>query len=171
MASNWCLVDDEADGALRTARVDGFGLGGYAPAFKPGQRSGSRIHGPYDPERGTLRPRPSLLDPWRARAITWAMDRAPAALPVTPTRHCASGLGIATVWTASGMRSIRSSSSLFDWGQDRPPRHEYHKQRDLRSVVKSGYDDAASRYPRRDPAGRMPQSPNWRSLRIWSISG
>jgi isoamylase len=122
-----CLVDDEGrEERFALPEVDGFVWHGYVPGIQPGQRYGFRVHGPYDPERGhRCDPDKFLLDPY-ARAIDGHMDGDPSlfSYPLTDT---ARGTG-----DRNGLDSLGHTlysvvvNPFFDWGQDRPPRHEYH---------------------------------------------
>ena len=61
-----CLLDEAgAETRVELTEVDGFVWHGYLPAIGPGQRYGYRVHGPYDPRRGTrCAPSKLLLDPY-----------------------------------------------------------------------------------------------------------
>ena len=65
-----CLFD-EAGTETRVAltEMDGFVWHGYLPAISPGQRYGYRVHGPFDPRRGSrCSPSKLLLDQGTAAA-------------------------------------------------------------------------------------------------------
>ncbi|MBK6886098.1 MAG: glycogen debranching protein GlgX [Tetrasphaera sp.] len=123
-----CLVDDDGrERRVRLAEVDGFVWHGYLPGVLPGQRYGFRVHGPYDPERGhRCDPDKLLLDPY-AQAIDGTMDGHESlfSYPMSDPAHGTTG-------QRNGLDSLGHTllsvvvNPFFDWGQDRPPRHEYH---------------------------------------------
>ncbi|MFN8097188.1 MAG: glycogen debranching protein GlgX [Dermatophilaceae bacterium] len=123
-----CLIDDDGgEQRIRLPEVDGFVWHAYLPGVLPGQRYGFRVHGPYAPARGhRCDPAKLLLDPY-ARAIDGTMD------------GDVSLFSYDMVDEARGISDIRNGfdslghtllsvvvNPFFDWGQDRPPRHEYH---------------------------------------------
>ena len=124
------LVDDspDEDGALvsetfELTEVDGYVWHAYLPGVRPGQRYGYRAHGPYDPENG-LRFDPSkiLLDPY-AKAIDGQVENDQSNFSynfLNPDEHVQQdSLG-------HTMLSV-VINPYFDWGHDRPPKHEYHE--------------------------------------------
>ena len=122
-----CLVDDGEDGELVEKRVpmpevDGFVFHCYLPGVQPGQRYGYRVHGPFDPGSGhRCDPSKLLLDPY-AKAIEGQVENDQALFsytfgnPEEPSREDSLGKTMLSVVT----------NPYFDWGHDRPPRHEYH---------------------------------------------
>ncbi len=124
-----CLIDDDgAEVRVPLGEVDGFVWHGYAPGMQPGQRYGFRVHGPYDPERGhRCDPDKLLLDPY-ARAIDGTMEGDPSlfSYPMTDADRGTTG-------ERNGLDSLGHTllsvvvNPFFDWGQDRPPKHEYHQ--------------------------------------------
>jgi isoamylase len=118
-----CLIDDDGvETRIELTEVDGHVWHGYVPAIEPGQRYGFRVHGPYDPAKGhRCNPAKLLLDPY-AKAMDGQIDGdkslysydldAPAKFNETDS------LG-------HTMLSV-VVTPFFDWGHDRPPRHEYH---------------------------------------------
>ena len=106
------------------------------------------MHGPYDPANGhRCNPAKLLLDPY-AKAIDGQIDgdqslfsydvRRPASRPST-TR------------TALGHTMLSVViNPFFDWGHDRPPRHEYHDTVIYEAHVKGLTDDPPGR-ARGDP--------------------
>ena len=120
-----CLIDDEgAETRLDLPEVDGFVWHGHVPGLRPGQLYGYRVHGPYDPSNGhRCDPNKLLLDPY-AKAIDGADPERPGAVLLrlrrTPTkRNTDDSLGKTLLGVVT--------SPFFDWGHDRPPRHEYHE--------------------------------------------
>jgi glycogen operon protein len=119
-----CLIDDEgAETRLEVPEVDGFVWHGYVPGLRPGQLYGYRVHGPYDPAKGhRCDPNKLLLDPY-AKAIDGQIQNDPALFSYDfddPTkRNTDDSLGKTLLGVVT--------SPFFDWGHDRPPRHEYHE--------------------------------------------
>jgi glycogen operon protein len=118
-----CLIDDAgAETRVELTEVDGHVWHGYVPAVEPGQRYGFRVHGPYDPANGhRCNPAKLLLDPY-AKAIDGQIDGDGSLYSYdlgTPAKfNEADSLG-------HTMLSV-VVTPFFDWGHDRPPRHEYH---------------------------------------------
>ncbi len=118
-----CLIDDDgAETRIDLPEVDGFVWHGYAPTVQPGQRYGYRVHGPYDPENGhRCDPSKLLLDPY-AKAVEGQLANDPALFSYDfddPTkRNTEDSLGKTMLGVVT--------NPYFDWGHDRPPRHEYH---------------------------------------------
>ncbi|WP_040160740.1 glycogen debranching protein GlgX [Mobilicoccus massiliensis] len=118
-----CLVsDDGTETRLELTEVDGYVWHGYVPNLQPGQRYGYRVHGPYDPANGhRCNPNKLLLDPY-AKAIDGQVTGDEALF----------------AYNFGDVDSYNETDSLghtmlsvvvnpfFDWGHDRPPRHEYH---------------------------------------------
>jgi glycogen operon protein len=119
-----CLIDDEgAETRLDLPEVDGFVWHGHVPGLRPGQLYGYRVHGPYDPSNGhRCDPNKLLLDPY-AKAIDGQIQNDPALFSYDfedPTkRNTDDSLGKTLLGVVT--------SPFFDWGHDRPPRHEYHE--------------------------------------------
>ncbi|NHN56934.1 glycogen debranching protein GlgX [Calidifontibacter sp. DB0510] len=125
-----CLIDPPASegGPLRETRVpltevDGHVWHGYLPGIQPGQRYGYRIEGPFDPANGhRCNPAKLLLDPY-AKAFDGQIDGDESLFSYRfddPTAfNDADSLG-------HTMLSV-VVNPFFDWGHDRPPRHEYHE--------------------------------------------
>ncbi len=121
-----CLLDD-TDGELTEQRiampeVDGHVWHCYLPGLQPGQRYGFRVHGPFDPVNGhRCDPSKLLLDPY-AKAIEGQVTNDQAlfsysfADPTEPNTDDS---------LSKTMHSV-VINPYFDWGHDRPPRHEYH---------------------------------------------
>ena len=118
-----CLVDDDGvETRVDLPEVDGFVWHGYIPAVQPGQRYGYRVHGPYDPENGhRCDPSKLLLDPY-AKAVEGQLTNDQALFSYDfsdPTeRNTEDSLGKTMLGVVI--------NPYFDWGHDRPPRHEYH---------------------------------------------
>ena len=119
-----CLIDDDgAETRLDLPEVDGFVWHAYVPSLQPGQRYGFRVYGPYDPEHGhRCDPSKLLLDPY-AKAIEGQVTNDQALFSYDfknpKKRNTDDNLG-------KTMLSV-VINPYFDWGHDRPPRHEYHE--------------------------------------------
>ena len=117
------IADDGAETRIELKEVDGYVWHAYVPGVQPGQLYGYRVHGPYDPENGhRCNPAKLLLDPY-AKAIDGQIDGDEALFSYRfgkPTEFNADdSLG-------HTMLSV-VVNPFFDWGHDRPPRHEYHE--------------------------------------------
>ena len=118
-----CLVDDDGvETRVDLPEVDGFVWHAYVPAVQPGQRYGYRVHGPYDPESGhRCDPSKLLLDPY-AKAIEGQVQNDPSLFSYDfsnpKKRNTQDSLGKTMLGVVV--------TPYFDWGHDRPPRHEYH---------------------------------------------
>ncbi len=119
-----CLVDDDgAETRLDLPEVDGFVWHGYVPQMQPGQRYGYRVHGPFDPESGhRCDPSKLLLDPY-AKAVEGQVTNDQALFSYEfsdpEQRNTEDSLGKTMLGVVT--------NPYFDWGHDRPPRHEYHE--------------------------------------------
>ena len=119
-----CLIgDDGSERRLELTEVDGFVWHAFLPGVQPGQRYGYRVHGPYEPEAGhRCNPAKLLLDPY-AKAVDGQVDGDESLFSYTfvdPKKfNDADSLG-------HTMLSV-VVNPFFDWGNDRPPRHEYHE--------------------------------------------
>jgi glycogen operon protein len=124
-----CLIDDDfVETRIDLPEIDGFVWHGYVPYVQPGQRYGFRVHGPYDPEKGhRCNPSKLLLDPY-AKAIEGQAENDQSLYSYTFGDPKA-----ATTRKINLDDSLRHTmhavviNPFFDWGDDRPPRHEYHE--------------------------------------------
>ncbi|MBM6546814.1 glycogen debranching protein GlgX [Janibacter sp. YIM B02568] len=118
-----CLVGDDGDETrIELTEVDAFVWHCYLPGIQPGQLYGYRVHGPFDPDAGhRCDPTKLLLDPY-AKAIEGQIENDQAIFSYDFTdpgrRNELDSLG-------KTMLSV-VINPFFDWGHDRPPRHEYH---------------------------------------------
>jgi len=118
-----CLIaDDGSETRVELTEVDGYVWHGFVPAIEPGQRYGYRVHGPFDPAQGhRCNPAKLLLDPY-AKAMDGQIDGDTSLYSYElsdPTKpNDADSLG-------HTMLSV-VVNPFFDWGHDRPPRHDYH---------------------------------------------
>jgi isoamylase len=118
-----CLIAyDGTETRVELTEVDGYVWHGYVPTIQPGQRYGFRVHGPFDPSNGhRCNAAKLLLDPY-AKAIDGQIDGDESLFSYKrgdpTTFNDADSLG-------HTMLSV-VVNPFFDWGHDRPPRHEYH---------------------------------------------
>ena len=119
-----CLIDDDGvETRLNLDEVDGYVWHAFVSGLEPGQRYGFRVHGPYDPNNGQrCNPAKLLLDPY-AKAIDGQIDGHESLFSYHFDDHTKfndlDSLG-------HTMLSV-VTNPFFDWGHDRPPRHEYHE--------------------------------------------
>ncbi|WP_109473696.1 glycogen debranching protein GlgX [Ornithinimicrobium cavernae] len=118
-----CLIDDEGvETRVPLTEVDAYVWHGYLPRVEPGQRYGFRVHGPYDPEAGhRCNPAKLLLDPY-ARAFDGTTSGEQPLFSYDFEDHSVLNEEDSLGHT---MLSV-VVNPFFDWGHDRPPRHEYH---------------------------------------------
>jgi isoamylase len=119
-----CLFDEAgAESRIALTEVDGFVWHGYLPAISPGQQYGYRVHGLYDPRRGSrCAPSKLLLDPY-GKAIEGEVSWDEALFDYQwgdPRRRN-------TQDSAPFMPKNVVINPFFDWGNDRPPRIPYHE--------------------------------------------
>ncbi|MFJ7158981.1 glycogen debranching protein GlgX [Streptomyces sp. NPDC101118] len=118
-----CLLhDDGSETAVELRETDAFVRHAYLPGIMPGQRYGFRVHGPYEPERGQrCNPSKLLLDPY-ARAISGRIDWNEAVYGY----HFGKPDSRNDLDSAPHTMSSVVVNPYFDWGNDRPPRIDYH---------------------------------------------
>jgi len=124
-----CLLDDDLkETCLDLPEVDGFVWHGYVPYIQPGQRYGFRVHGPYDPENGhRCNPSKLLLDPY-AKAIEGQAENDQSLYSYTfGDEEAATTTEINTDDSVRHTMHSVVTNPFFDWGDDRPPRHQYHE--------------------------------------------
>jgi glycogen operon protein len=117
------VSDDGSQTCIALTEVDGFVWHAYVPGVGPGQRYGFRVHGPYEPAQGhRCNPAKFLLDPY-AKAVDGQVDGDASVFSYRLDRpeevDDTDSLG-------HTMLSVVTDTS-FDWGQDRAPRHAYHR--------------------------------------------
>ncbi len=118
-----CLVGERGrETRIELTEVDAHVWHGYLPTVQPGQRYGYRVHGPNAPEQGhRCNPTKLLLDPY-AKAIEGQADGGQPLFgydfgdPDSVNEQDSLGHTMLSVVI----------NPFFDWGHDRPPRHEYH---------------------------------------------
>ncbi|OEJ93826.1 glycogen debranching protein GlgX [Streptomyces thermolilacinus] len=119
-----CLLhDDGSETAVELRETDAFVRHAYLPGVMPGQRYGFRVHGPYAPESG-LRCNSAklLLDPY-ARAVAGTIDWDEAVYGY----HFGRPDSRNDLDSAPHTMSSVVVNPYFDWGDDRPPRTDYHR--------------------------------------------
>jgi glycogen operon protein len=119
-----CLLhDDGSETAVELRETDAFVRHAYLPGVMPGQRYGFRVHGPYAPEHG-LRCNSAklLLDPY-ARAVAGSIDWDEAVYGY----HFGRPDSRNDLDSAPHTMSSVVVNPYFDWGDDRPPRTDYHR--------------------------------------------
>jgi glycogen operon protein len=117
-----CLFDaDGAESRVTLNEVDGFVWHGFLTAVEPGQRYGYRVHGPYDPANGQrCNPNKLLIDPY-AKAIDGNFEWHQALFSYNfgdPDSRNDDD-------SAPRMPKSVVINPFFDWGNDRPPGHDY----------------------------------------------
>ncbi|MEC4763899.1 glycogen debranching protein GlgX [Mycobacterium sherrisii] len=117
-----CLFDaDGTETRITLPEVDYFVWHGYIPAIEPGQRYGYRVHGPYHPAEGLrCNPNKLLLDPY-SKAIDGTFDWNQSLFSYNfgdPDSRNDDD-------SAASMPKSVVINPYFDWGNDRPPGHEY----------------------------------------------
>jgi isoamylase len=121
-----CLFDEWGLGNERRItmqEVDAYVWHAYLPGVEPGQRYGYRVHGHFDPGAGLrCNPHKLLLDPY-AKAIDDDVRWDPAVYDYDfddPGR-------MSTADSAPFVPKAVVVNPYFDWGNDRPPRIQYHE--------------------------------------------
>ncbi|MGK5731436.1 glycogen debranching protein GlgX [Streptomyces sp. URMC 124] len=119
-----CLLhDDGSETAVELRESDAFVRHAYLPGVMPGQRYGFRVHGPHEPERGhRCNSAKLLLDPY-ARAVSGAVDWGEAVYGY----HFGRPDKRNDMDSAPHMMTSVVVNPYFDWGDDRPPRTDYHR--------------------------------------------
>ncbi|CAM5365422.1 glycogen debranching protein GlgX [Streptomyces abikoensis] len=119
-----CLLhDDGSETAVELRESDAFVRHAYLPGVMPGQRYGFRVHGPYEPERGhRCNSAKLLLDPY-ARAVSGAVGWSEAVYGY----HFGRPDKRNDMDSAPHMMTSVVVNPYFDWGDDRPPRTDYHR--------------------------------------------
>jgi glycogen operon protein len=117
-----CLFDAEGtESRVPLPEVDGFIWHAYIPNIEPGQRYGYRVYGPYDPQAGLrCNPNKLLVDPY-SKAIDgsfeWNQSLFSYNFGDPDSRNDDD--------SAESMPKSVVINPYFDWGNDRPPDHQY----------------------------------------------
>jgi isoamylase len=99
---------------------------GYLPDVRPGQLYGYRVYGPFDPKNGhRFNGNKLLKDPY-ARAVSGALvwNDAHFAYKIGDAAH---DLSFDKRNNARWMPKCRVVDTAFTWGDDRPPRTDWHE--------------------------------------------
>ena len=98
---------------------------GYLPEARPGLLYGYRVHGPYDPTKGhRFNSNKLLLDPYGkdiAGTLRWSDAHFGYRIG-----HRNADLSFDRRDNAAGMPKCRVIDGAFTWGEDRPPRIDWH---------------------------------------------
>ena len=98
----------------------------YLPEARPGMLYGYRVHGPYRPEQGLrFNAHKLLLDPY-ARNIVGTLRWSDALFGYT-IGHKRGDLSLDRRDSAAAMPKCKIIEPAFTWGDDRPPRVDWHK--------------------------------------------
>ncbi|KEF17170.1 glycogen debranching protein [Streptomyces rimosus] len=117
------LHDDGSETAVELRETDAFVRHAYLPGIMPGQRYGFRVHGPYKPERGHRHNSAKLLlDPY-AKAVSGSIDWDEAVYGY----HFGRPDSRNDLDSAPHTMTSVVINPYFDWGDDRPPRTDYHE--------------------------------------------
>ncbi|KAA6213293.1 glycogen debranching enzyme GlgX [Streptomyces albofaciens JCM 4342] len=117
------LHDDGSETAVELRETDAFVRHAYLPGIMPGQRYGFRVHGPYKPERGARHNSAKLLlDPY-AKAVSGTIDWDEAVYGY----HFGKPDSRNDLDSAPHTMTSVVINPYFDWGDDRPPRTDYHE--------------------------------------------
>ena len=126
-----CLFTDDCRreiARLALPERDGDIWHGHVEGLTPGTRYGLRVHGPYDPENGQrFNANKLLLDPY-ARQIVGRLKWSDALMGYR-VGGATGDLSFDNRDSAFAMPKCVVADASFDWGDDRPPRH------DLRGTV------------------------------------
>ncbi len=119
-----CLIDSAGtEERVPMTEVDAFVWHVYLPRIGPGQRYGFRVHGAYDPSSGRrCNPAKLLLDPY-AKAIEGQVDGDESLF----SYHFGDPGSLNDLDSLGHTMVSVVVNPFFDWGNDRPPQHEYHE--------------------------------------------
>ena len=129
-AVDLCLFD-LTDSTEETARIPLRERTGqvwhiYLPELRPGQLYGYRVHGPYEPERGhRFNPAKLLLDPY-AKAVAGTIKWSDTFFGYT-IGHPDADLAPDPRDSAAGLPKCVVIDPAFSWGDDAPPRTNWHR--------------------------------------------
>ena len=117
------LADDGSETSVELRETDAFVRHAYLPGVQPGQRYGFRVHGPYRPQRGDrCNGSKLLLDPY-AKAISGKIDWDESVYGY----HFGAPEQRNDLDSAPHTMTSVVVNPFFDWGNDRPPRTDYHR--------------------------------------------
>jgi glycogen operon protein len=117
------IGDDRSEQRVQLVEVDGFVWHAYLPSVQPGQRYGYRVHGPYNPADGyRCNASKLLLDPY-AKAIDGQVDGDESLF----SYRFDDPAELNTMDSAPHTMLSVVINPFFDWGNDRPPGHDYQE--------------------------------------------
>ncbi len=123
-----CLFDKSGQRELRRIRLPEYTnevWHAYLPDVRPGQLYGYRVYGPYDPQRGhRFNHHKLLLDPY-AKALEGVLEWNDAHFGYAVGNE-KQDLSFDTRNNARWMPKCKVVDTAFTWGEDRPPRSEWH---------------------------------------------
>lgn len=120
----WLCLIDENGGETRVElrEADAFVRHAYLPGVQPGQQYGYRVEGPFSPVDGNrCNPHKFLLDPY-AKAVSGEVRWHEAVYGYSFDHPDLPNEGDSGPY----MMTSVVVNPYFDWGNDRPPRIEYH---------------------------------------------
>jgi isoamylase len=119
-----CLLgDDGSETSVELRETDAFVRHAYLPGVQPGQRYGFRVHGPFKPQQGDrCNGSKLLLDPY-AKAMSGTIDWDESVYGY----HFGSPEQRNDLDSAPHTMTSVVVNPFFDWGNDRPPRTDYHR--------------------------------------------
>ena len=119
-----CLLgDDGSETSVELRETDAFVRHAYLPGVQPGQRYGFRVHGPFKPQQGDrCNGSKLLLDPY-AKAMSGRVDWDESVYGY----HFGSPEQRNDLDSAPHTMTSVVVNPFFDWGNDRPPRTDYHR--------------------------------------------
>jgi len=124
-----CLIgDDGQEQRIDVRDTTSFQYHVWVGGVGPGQRYGYRVYGPYEPAQGIrFNPAKLLIDPY-AKAIDGTVDSSAAStLPYLPG-DAGEDTADDRIDESDDAAAIPASVVIdpgFDWGEDRPLRHQY----------------------------------------------
>lgn len=124
-----CLFDKNGQRELRRIQLPEYTnevWHAYLPDVRPGQLYGYRVYGPYEPEQGhRFNPHKLLIDPY-TKGLSGELEWNDAHFGYTVgDKH--EDLSFDTRDNARWMPKCRVVDTAFTWGEDRPPRTEWHE--------------------------------------------
>ncbi len=123
-----CLFDKSGQRELRRVRLPEYTnevWHAYLPDIRPGQLYGYRVYGPYEPERGhRFNHHKLLLDPY-AKAFDGTLEWNDTHFGYVVGDE-KQDLSFDTRNNARWMPKCKVVDTAFTWGEDRPPRSEWH---------------------------------------------